>query len=192
MNKIIILIIMFVSFITAQDFMYVGNSNCKMCHKKEDKGAQFSKWEASSHAHSFETLKSEQASQILNNKGIDGNAWETPECLKCHTTGFEKNGYEIKGEDFWSPAADNKAGKKAAKRMQGLQSVGCEACHGAGSKYKSKKTMLAIYNDDIEGLTVGLKIVNEETCKVCHNESSPTFKPFTFEERIEKIAHPIP
>ncbi len=192
MNKIITLIIMFVSFITAQDFMYVGNSKCKMCHKKEEKGAQFSKWEASSHAHSFATLKSEKSAQIAAEKGIEGDAWKAPECLKCHTTGFETGGYEVKGDDFWNPTAEDKAGAKAVKRMAGLQAVGCESCHGAGSKYKSKKTMLAIYNGETEGSTFGLTIANEETCIVCHNESSPTFKPFNFEERIEKIAHPMP
>lgn len=64
MNKIITFIVLFLSITAAQDFIYVGISKCKICHKKEEKGAQFSKWEASSHAHSFETLKSEQASQI--------------------------------------------------------------------------------------------------------------------------------
>ena len=173
-------------------FDFVGVKKCKMCHKKEDKGAQFSKWEASSHAHSFATLKSEQASQIANEKGLDDPAWEAPECLKCHTSGFGTGGYEVEDESFWNPIDDDKAGKKATKRMQSLQSVGCEACHGAGSKYKSKKTMLSIYNGEIEGSIFGLKIVNEETCKVCHNESSPTFKPFNFKERIKKIEHPMP
>ena len=192
MKKSLLIITLFSSMIFAQEFTYVGNSKCKMCHKKEEKGAQFSKWEASSHAHSFETLKTERASQIVSGKGLDSNAWEAPECLKCHTTGFENNGYEIMAESFWSPSADDKAGTKAMKRMEGLQAVGCESCHGAGNKYKSKKTMVAIYNDEIDGVTVGLKPVNEETCIVCHNDSSPTFKPFNYKERIKKISHPIP
>ena len=192
MKKSLLIITIFSSMIFAQGFTYVGNSKCKMCHKKEEKGAQFSKWDASSHAHSFDTLKSEQASQIVIEKGIDGNAWEAPECLICHTTGFGNGGYEIKDESFWSPLVDDKVGTKAMKRMNGLQNVGCEECHGAGSKYKSKKTMQAIYSGEIEGSTVGLHPVNEETCTACHNKTSPTFKPFNFEERSEKIAHPIP
>jgi hypothetical protein len=31
-----------------------------------------------------------------------------------------------------------------------------------------------------------------ETCHGCHNEESPTFKDFNFEERVAQIAHPYP
>lgn len=192
MKNILTLIVMLTSILLAQDFDFVGNSKCKMCHKKEEKGAQFAKWEASRHANAFETLKSEKSAQIAKDKGLETNAWNAPECLKCHTTGFGDGGYEVMSESFWSPVVDDKVGAKAVKRMIGLQAIGCEACHGPGSKYKSKKTMQAIYSGEIEGSTVGLQPVNEETCTVCHNKTSPTFKPFNFEERSEKIAHPIP
>jgi hypothetical protein len=192
MNRILVVGALSLSIIIAQEFDFIGNLKCKVCHKKEEKGAQFSKWEASRHANAFETLKTEKADQIAKNKGFEVEAWKAPECLKCHTTGFETGGYEVKDESFWNPVEDDKVGKKAVKRMKGLQSVGCEACHGPGSKYKSKKTMQAIYSGEIEGSTVGLQPVNEETCTACHNKTSPTFKPFNFEERSEKIAHPIP
>ncbi len=192
MNRILLLIALSSSVIIAQEFNFVGNSKCKMCHKKEEKGAQYVKWEASHHANAFETLKTEKAEQIAKEKGIEVDAWKSPICVKCHTTGFEKGGYEIKGDDFWNPVEDDKDGKKAVKRMIGLQAVGCEACHGAGSKYKSKKTMQGIYAGELDGAEYGLQSIGEEACKVCHNESSPTFKPFNFEERVEKIAHPIP
>ena len=45
---------------------------------------------------------------------------------------------------------------------------------------------------EIEGATVGYNTISEETCKGCHNEDSPTNKPFNFEEMFEKIAHPMP
>ena len=192
MKKILTLIVMLTSIIIAQDFDFVGNSKCKMCHKKEEKGAQFVKWEASHHADAFETLKSEKAAQIAKERGLETNAWNAPECLKCHTTGFGDGGYEVMSESFWSPAADDKVGAKAVKRMKGLQAVGCEACHGAGSKYKSKKVMQGIHTKELSGAKYGLLSVSEETCVVCHNESSPTFKPFNYDERIDNIAHPIP
>jgi hypothetical protein len=176
----------------AQDFEYIGVSKCKMCHNKVAKGAQFTQWEESAHAKAFETLKSEQAAQIAKEKGIDGNAWETPECLKCHTTGFGTGGYEVKDEAFWNPAADDKAGAKAVKKMKGLQYVGCEVCHGAGSKFKSSKTKKAIIAGEITAASVGLLEVNEATCVACHNEKSPTNKPFNYEERVAEIAHPRP
>lgn len=177
MKKIIIPILTLSIFLFAQDFQYIGNAKCKMCHKKVEKGAQYPKWEATSHAGAFETLKSEHSAQIANDKGVAGNAWEAPECLKCHVTGFGANGYEVMGNDFWNPAVDDKAGLKMVKRMKGLQSVGCEACHGPGSKYKSKKAKLAIVAGEIEASSVGLLEVNKATCTTCHNEESPTYKP---------------
>jgi hypothetical protein len=169
-----------------------GNAKCKMCHKKVEAGEQYAKWAAGSHAGAFETLKSEKSSQIAKEKGIEGDAWKAPECLKCHVTGFGDGGYEVKCDGFWNPAAEDKAGAKAVKRMNGLQSVGCEACHGAGSKYKSSKTMKAIYAGEIDGTTVGLTKIDEKTCMVCHNEESPTYKPFNFKEKIKEVQHPIP
>ena len=38
----------------------------------------------------------------------------------------------------------------------------------------------------------GLVIPTEETCTVCHNDGSPTFKGFDFAEYSAKIAHPNP
>lgn len=38
----------------------------------------------------------------------------------------------------------------------------------------------------------GLLIPDEETCKACHNENSPTFQGFDFEEDWKKIEHHTP
>ncbi len=192
MKKLLIIMAGLTFCLFAQDFEYIGVSKCKMCHKKEEKGAQFKNWEESSHAGSFETLKSEKSAQIAKDKGIEGEAWKAPECLKCHTTGFGAGGYEVKDEKFWNPDPEDKTGAKAVKRMEGLQSVGCETCHGPGSKYKSKKTMQAIFTGELDGTTIGLTKINEKTCTVCHNEDSPVYKPFNYEERLAEIAHPIP
>lgn len=192
MKKAIITFLTLTAFIFAQDFEYVGSAKCKMCHKKVEDGNQYGKWEAGPHAKAFETLKSERSAQIAAEKGIEGDAWKAPECLKCHVTGFGAGGYEVKCKDFWNPAAEDKAGAKAVKRMKGLQAVGCESCHGAGSKYKSKKVKLAIVAGEIEAASVGLLEVDEATCITCHNEESPTHKPFNFEERAAEVAHPKP
>ena len=176
----------------AQDFKYVGNANCKMCHNKVEKGAQYTEWTTSVHAKAFETLKSEESAQIAKDRGIEVEAWKAPECLKCHTTGFGAGGYEVKCDDFWNPAADDKTGAKAVKRMKGLQDVGCEACHGPGSKYKSSKAKKAIVAGEITAESVGLLEINEATCTVCHNEESPTHKPFNYEERVAEFSHPNP
>ncbi len=192
MKKLLFMLIGLTFCLFAEDFKYIGVSKCKICHKKEEKGAQFKLWEASTHAGAFETLKSEKSAQIVKDKGIDGEAWKIPECLKCHTTGFGAGGYEVKDEAFWNPDPEDKPGIKAAKRMKELQSVGCEACHGPGGKYKSNKIMKAIFAGEIDGTTVGLTKITEKTCTDCHNEDSPAYKPFNYEERLAEIVHPIP
>ena len=192
MKKMILLSFIFGAFLMAQDFEYVGVSKCKMCHNKTEKGAQYTKWLEGPHANAFETLKTDAAIKIAADKGVVGNAWDAPECLKCHTTGFGVGGYEVKDADFWNPAADDKEGAKAKKLMVDLQTVGCEACHGAGSEYKSSKVKKAILAGEITAASVGLLEVNEQTCLTCHNEESPTFKDFNYEERLAEIAHPMP
>lgn len=190
MKRFIILLILSVGFLQAQD--YVGVKKCKSCHNKDKTGAQFSLWEGSKHAAAYETLKSEAAAKIAAEKGLKVPAYEAPECVSCHVTGFGKGGYEVKDEDFWGQVTDKGKPTKEVKRMSALQNVGCEACHGPGSDYKSRKTMQGIYEGTIDPATVGLLAVDEKTCESCHNDKSPTFKGFNFKEYSEKIAHPIP
>lgn len=192
MNRILFALIVLLSFTVAQDFEYVGAAKCKMCHNKSEKGEQYTKWLEGPHSGAFETLKSDESTKIAADMGITGNAWDAPECIKCHTTGFGSGGYEVMGDDFWNPADDDKAGKKAVKRMSGLQAVGCESCHGPGSEYKSKKVKEQIVAGEITPESVGLWEVTEELCVTCHNEQSPTFEGFNFEERSAEIAHPRP
>ena len=176
----------------AQNYEYIGTYKCKNCHKKDEMGAQYKVWEKAAHSKAFETLGSDKAKGIAKERGIEGSPQESAECLGCHTVGFGKGGYEVKDKAFWEPAPDDKEGLKAVKRMESLQGVGCESCHGPGSEYESKKTMTAIFEGKAKPEDHGLLIPNEETCLGCHNEKSPTFTPFDYKERLKKIAHPYP
>ncbi len=69
------------------------------------------------------------------------------------------------------------------------EGVGCEACHGPGSDYKSKKIMTNPEAHEAAGLMI---VKTAEACAKCHNEESPTFKDFDFEKRWAEIAHPVP
>ncbi len=139
----------------AEDFTYIGSKKCKMCHKGEKKGMVFEKWEKGPHAKAFETLKKEGA--------------ETkPECLVCHTTGYDKSGYKI-GE---ANAAD-------------FEGVGCESCHGPGSAYKK----ISVMKDKAQAMENGLIIPDAKVCTQCHNEKSKDFKGFKFDEYVKKIDH---
>jgi len=151
---------------------YVGASTCGLCHKSEKQGGQLGIWEKSAHAQAYKVLQSDEANKIATEKGFTTKAVETEACLKCHSSGYNVN-----------------ASMKDAKFLveDGVQ---CETCHGAGSEYKSMKIMkdkkLAVEN--------GLLMYDnkEELCKKCHNEESPTFKGFKFDEMWAKIKHEIP
>ena len=71
--------------------------------------------------------------------------------------------------------------------------VQCETCHGPGEKYKSMKIMKDHASAIENGLTdFSSKEKIEAHCKKCHNEESPTFKEFKFDEMWAKIKHNIP
>jgi len=163
------LVIVSAAVAAAADPMIIGVDKCKMCHKAKT-GDQFAIWEGSAHAKAFETLKSDAAIAVAKEKGL-GNPWEEAACLKCHTT-----------QHFLGAPVDE-AGKYAIE-----EGVSCEACHGAGSEYKSKKVM----EDHDASIAAGLKMDGESNCVMCHNEESPTFKGFNFEERWAEVKHPIP
>ncbi len=159
----------------AQDkkYKYVGSKSCATCHKKEKTGAAYVKWQESKHAEAYTVLASDKAKEIAAKKGID-DPQKSDECLQCHVTGH--------GVDA----------SLLGKKYKIEDGVGCESCHGAGSGYKKKKTMKAISAGKLDGATVGLIKPDEETCRKCHNEKSPTYKEFDYEKRKEEIAHPTP
>jgi len=135
---------------------YVGNSKCKMCHKGEAKGFVWENWLETKHAKSMESLNAEKGET------------KDPKCLKCHVTGFgAETGYNVE-----TPNED-------------LANIGCEACHGPGSEYKS----LTIMKEREKAVAAGLIIPNEATCKICHNEESPTYKGFDYTTALPLGTH---
>ena len=160
-------------FITAQtEHGFVGTSTCGMCHKSEKQGSQLSIWEGSKHAQAYTALTTEKADEIAKSKGFNTKAVETPECLKCHASGY------------------NVDASMLGKRFKVEDGVQCETCHGPGSDYKDMKVMknkeLAVKN----GLIMHDKIDN--FCINCHNAESPTFVDMNIEEAWQKIKHDIP
>ena len=168
------LVFVFTAIIMAQEEemtapQYVGAAKCKVCHNAEKKGAQYSKWEESQHAKAYAALASEEAVAIGKKLGID-NPQTSDQCLKCHVTAF--------GVDD----------KMKAESFDMTEGVGCEACHGPGSEYKSMKVM----KDRDAAISAGMIIPTAENCVKCHNDESPSYKEFVFEDFWKKIAHPIP
>jgi cytochrome c peroxidase len=68
------------------------------------------------------------------------------------------------------------------------EGVSCESCHGPGSVYKS----MSIMKSKEKSLAKGMTEPTEAVCKTCHNEESPTYRPFNYAEAVKKIAHPNP
>jgi hypothetical protein len=152
---------------------YVGTKACKVCHNTEKMGKQFDVWSKTKHAQAYKTLATDKANEIAKAKGISKSAAEAPECLECHAKPVDA--------------------KLADKNYDPKDGVQCETCHGAGSAYKN----MTIMKDKAKSIAAGMtdfkdKAAIEKWCKTCHNDKSPTFKEFKFDEMWGKIKHPVP
>ncbi len=144
---------------------YVGARKCKVCHMKI-----FKSWEQTPHAKAFEVLRPGEAVEAKQKAALDPQKDYTQDttCVGCHMTG--------------------------ATDRPGVQ---CEACHGAGKHYSSATIMnRTLWKADSEkqcamAVEAGLiRTPSQEHCTVCHNEKSPTYKPFDFKERYPEVKHP--
>ncbi|MBI5463965.1 MAG: cytochrome c family protein, partial [Ignavibacteriales bacterium] len=109
---------------------YVGVKTCKMCHQTEKQGKQFDVWSKSKHAEAYKTLTTAKANEVAKAKSLTKPAAESPECLECHVV----------------------ASANADKTFDMKDGVQCEACHGAGSAYKT----MAAMKDKAKALAAGL------------------------------------
>ena len=159
-------------FFSFAQHSYVGAETCGMCHKSEKAGQQLVIWQKSLHAQAYKTLQTEKADKIAKEKGFTTKAVETPECLKCHATGYNVDA-SLLGNKF--------------KVEDGVQ---CETCHGPGSDYKSMKVM----KNKEDAVKNGLKLYEkpEDLCVTCHNAESPTAVEFDFATMWAKIKHNKP
>jgi hypothetical protein len=157
----------------AGDAQYVGAEKCKNCHAAAVKGDPFSIWQKSKHAKAFETLASEEAKKIAKAKNI-ADPQKDAACLVCHVTAFE------------APA------EQKHKKFDPALGVQCESCHGpAGNHVKARLAADETPEDKVVQLPEGEQtaVPPAETCKKCHNEKSPTYKPFDYKARIKEIQH---
>lgn len=154
-------------------FSYLGVAGCKMCHKLPKSGDQYTQWEKSAHAKAYTTLATAKAIEVAKKVGVT-EPQKSPKCLKCHVTGFE--------------AAAAQKGPKLTLE----EGVSCEACHGAGSDYKTMGVMKAVYAGTQKAAEVGLVEPTKEVCVKCHNPESPTYQAFDFATQVKLVTHPVP
>ena len=148
---------------------YVGVKMCGICHKKEESGNQLAKWQEGPHAKAFEVLGTPAAKETAKKLGVD-DPQKSGKCLKCHSTAY------------------NFTESVATEKIKPEDGVTCESCHGPGKKYMVKSTM----EDRQKAIAAGLVYPATESCKLCHNDQSPSFKGFDEKAMVEKIAHPDP
>ncbi len=153
---------------------YIGSDKCKSCHGSADTGDQFGSWGQTKHAHAFETLGSEESKTMAAAKGI-ADATTADGCVRCHVTAFGVADEEL---------------KKGFDRAKGIQ---CETCHGPGEAHQ-KARLAAAAKGQAEGYVQvpADEIVTDATealCKTCHNEESPSYKPFCFHEFNAQFRH---
>jgi hypothetical protein len=122
---------------------YVGEEACQDCHQ-----AQYKVWSESDHAVAYDDLEAV-------GKSFD------PECLQCHTVGFDKPGGYF---DF-----------SITGHLIGVQ---CESCHGAGRVHVEKAGAAPLGNSGWSA---------QQMCAQCHvQKHSPGFD---FSRYWPKIEH---
>ncbi len=148
---------------------YVGAKKCSICHKTPKQGEQYPKWQESRHSKAFEVLGTAEAKAAGAKLGVT-DPQKDGKCLKCHSTAY---GHTT---------------DRVAQAIPVEEGVSCESCHGPGKDYMK----MSVMKDRAAAAAAGLKIPDEKTCLGCHNAENPFNKPFNYQERLEKIKHPIP
>jgi Zn-finger protein len=160
----------------------ISIKKCAMCHKKDDKGNQYGKWQAMGHAKAYETLGTEEAKAVGTKLGID-DPQSSGKCLKCHSTAY-----------FFTE-------ERQTEEITLENGVSCQSCHGPGADYKKKSIMESLEQSIANGMVHPAK---EKSCTLCHNDTSPTWNPdrytlpsgektgFDVEQAYEKIKHERP
>jgi hypothetical protein len=149
----------FLSFAVKAEFAtFEGIRVCIKCHDR-----QGDEWKKTSHAMAFESLKPKVKAAAKSKAKLDPDKDYTQDkdCLTCHSTGYGQAG----GYSPSLPSAESKL----------LQGVGCESCHGAGSRYRvlhgdadNKLKRSAETTERKLLLPAGQTFDYEQSCAQCH------------------------
>ncbi len=155
----------------ASGYQFVGSQACADCHQEA-----YDVWEQSGHAHATQSL-------VAPHGRADIPRQFDPECLSCHTTGWQPQKF-IPYESGFTSLADT-------LRLQGN---GCENCHGPGSEHVRLESDSDSTEEALSKLRqfVQIKKADAQTsCLECHDpDNSPDFHhDGAFEEYWEKISH---
>jgi hypothetical protein len=145
---------------------FVGAQSCKECHP-----TAFGIWSKTHHAHATETL-----TKLSPPRQFD------PECLSCHSTGWNPQEYFPYETGFESLA-----------KTPLLAGNGCENCHGPGGGHVAAERGkdLALRNQLRAMMRLTKATAEQQVCHKCHDaDNSPKFHyPNAFETYWPKVEH---
>jgi len=152
-------------------YQFVGSKACAECHQEE-----FDVWENSTHAQATQSLLAPHGRAEIPRQ-FD------PECLSCHSTGWQPQKY-VPFESGFMSLADTLL----------LQGNGCENCHGPGSEHVRLESDPSTSPASLQQLRLFLhQDINkaEQSCLECHDlDNSPDFHhDGAFQEYWNKISH---
>lgn len=152
---------------------FVGSETCGECHTRA-----YEKWLETPHHHATTSI-AEPTERSNIPRHFD------PECLSCHVTGWNPQGYfpyETGYVDLTASVA--------------LHGSGCENCHGPGHAHvAAERGESEVSDDDLLNLRTQMRLElskAEQRCIECHDlDNSPDFhRAGAFEKYWEAIAHP--
>lgn len=162
-NAVLLLFLLSFSYGDAEadhsvDHSYVGSGGCA-CHR-----AELNDWKRSKHGKAFDLLKPGKRRSAKKKAALDPSKDYTRDerCVKCHVVGYkEKGGF---------------SGTESTKALYG---VGCEMCHGAGSKYRKIHKSKGLTFSKTEVMKEGqlYATMDEAVCRRCHYQKATPFKP---------------
>ena len=118
---------------------YVGSMKCAACHSPITKA-----WQETNHFRAIESLKKTKQENL-------------PDCVKCHVTGYERDGGFIDNE--------------LTPEMAGVQ---CEVCHGPGGDHVKDPAGKKLIRES-----------GEETCRQCHTKGQDAG--FNYKEKVKLV-----
>jgi hypothetical protein len=155
---------------------FAGVDSCKDCHTKA-----YAVWKDSKHSHAYETL-------ITGREGTKNPIPRNhdPECIACHTTGWDPQGVFPYVSGFYS-----------LEKTPKLKDQQCENCHGPAAKHVDlelawKRDPKSVKKSDLDAARgrAALKVaaIEKSLCYRCHDlDNDPNFN---FAEYWDQIKHP--
>ena len=112
-------------------------------------------------------------------------------CQSCHPDAYAawQSSPHARSRDVLSPQQQKDARCLSCHSPDEAESrtaqVSCETCHGGGQYYSARYVM----KDAELARLVGLVDPVEKACRACHDDSSPSLKPFDFATALKAIDH---